>query len=118
MDGSLPRPTQSTAARAWDWVNNVVMRWIIAVLKDIIAESILSYKTTREIWNELNERYDQSSNAHLYSLQEELNNLVQTPNMKISEFFTKIKTLWDELDSLNSLSICSCAAANSCTCDL
>lgn len=63
VDGSLPRPTQTTAARAWNRVNNVVMGWIIAVLDDSIAKSILSYKTTREIWNELNERYGQSSNA-------------------------------------------------------
>lgn len=118
VDGSLPRPTQSTVARAWDRVNNVGMGWIIVVLEDSIAKSILSYKTAREIWNELNERYGQSSNAQLYSLQEELNNLVQTPNMKISKFFTKIKTLWDELDSLNPLPICSCAAASSCTCEI
>ena len=76
VDGSLLRPTQTTAARAWDRVNNVVMGWIIAVLEDSIAKSILSYKTTREIWNELNERYGKSSNAQLYSLQQELNNLV------------------------------------------
>lgn len=117
MDGSLPRPTQSIIARALDRVNNIVMGWIIVVLEDSIAKSILSYKTSREIWNELNERYGQSSNAQLYSLQE-LNNLVQTPNMKISEFFTKIKTLWDELDNFNPLPICSCTAANSCTCEI
>ena len=38
--------------------------------------------------------------------------------MKISEFFTKIKTLWDELDSLNPLPICSCDAANTCSCEI
>ena len=67
---------------------------------------------------ELGERYGQSSNAQLFSLQKELNNLVQTPNMKIAEFFTKIKTLWDELDGLNPLPTCSCPASDSCVCDI
>lgn len=60
VDGSLPRPTQTTATRAWDRVNNVFIGWIITVLEDSIAKSILSYKTTKKMWNELNERYGQS----------------------------------------------------------
>ena len=94
VDGSLTYPTHNSASdKAWDIVNNVVMGLIIAVLDDSIQKSILSYKTAREIWIELGERYSQSSNAQLFSLQEELNNFLQTPNMKIAEFFTKIKTL-------------------------
>lgn len=98
VDGSLPRPNGAAEGRAWDRVNNVVMGWIIAVLEDSIAKSVLSYKTAKEIWYELGERYGQSTNTQLFSMQEELNNLVQTPNMSIAEFFTKMKTLWGELD--------------------
>lgn len=118
VDGSLPRPTSNATGKAWDRVNNVVMGWIIAVLEDSIAKSVLSYKTAKDIWFGLAERYGQSTNTQLFSIQEELNNLFQTPNMSIAEFFTKIKTLWDELDNLNPLPTCSCAANNSCTCEL
>lgn len=118
VDGSLTRPTSNSAAKAWDKVDNVVMGWIISVLEDSIANSILSYKTSKDIWNELNERYGQSSNAQMFSLQEELNALVQTSEMSISEFFTKIKTLWDEFDSLNPVPTCSYSAAASCSCDV
>ena len=38
--------------------------------------------------------------------------------MKIAEFFTKIKTLWDELDSLNPIPISSYATSSSCECDI
>ena len=94
VDGSLPRPTNNVAARkAWDRVNNVIIGWIIAILENSIAKSFLSYKTAKEIWDELQERYGQSSNAQRFSLQEELNNLVQTPGMSIYDFFTRIKTL-------------------------
>ena len=117
IDGSLTSPiTNSTAI--WDRVNNVVMGWIIAVLEDSIAKSVLSYKIAREIWVELEERYGQSSNAQLFSPQEELNNLVQTPTMKIAEFLTKIKSLWDELDGLNPLPTCACPASDYCVCDI
>lgn len=44
VDGSLTRPsTNSTAMKAWDRVNNVVMGRIIGVIEDLIAKSVLSY---------------------------------------------------------------------------
>lgn len=119
VDGTLLRPTNGAAeGKAWDRVNNVVMGWIIAVLEDSIAKSVLSYKMAKEIWYELGERYGQSTNTQLFSIQEELNNLVQTPQMSIAEFFTKIKTFWDELDSLNPIPTCTCTANTSCICEL
>jgi LTR polyprotein gag-polypeptide-like protein len=118
VDGSLSGPTSNSSARVWDRVDNIVMGCIIGVLEDSIANSILSFKTSKEIWDELEERYGQSSNVQMFSLQEELNALVQTLEMSISEFFTKIKTLWDEFDALNPIPSCSCTAAASCTCDV
>ena len=73
VDGTLPRPSGSSASEAWDRVDHVVMGWIIAILEDSIANSVLSYKTSKAIWDELGERYGQSSNAQMFSLQEELN---------------------------------------------
>lgn len=58
VDGSLPRPTNNASKeKAWDRVNNIVMGWIIIVLEDSIAKNVLSYKTTKEIWYEPEERY-------------------------------------------------------------
>ncbi|XP_057538250.1 uncharacterized protein LOC130815786 [Amaranthus tricolor] len=118
VDGSLARLTNNSAAKAWDMVDNVVMGWIIAVLEDSIANSILSYKTSKDIWDEINERYGQSSNAQMFSLQEELNALTQTTDLSISDFFIKIKNLWDEFDGLNPIPTCSCNATASGTCNV
>lgn len=35
--------------------------------------------------------------------------------MSVSEFFTRMKTLWDEFDNLNSLPVCTCTG---CSCNL
>ena len=118
VDGSLPRPTSSSSSKVWIRVDHVVMRWIIVVLEDSIANSVLSYKTSKAIWDELRERYSQSSNAQMFSLQEELNALAHTPDMSISDFFTKIITLWDEFDELNPVPSCTCPTAVSCTCEI
>ena len=64
----------------------MVMGWIIDVLENSIANSILSYKTSKDIWDELGKRYGQSSNAQMLSLPEQLNALTQTLDMSVSEF--------------------------------
>lgn len=63
VDSSLPKPSNNGVGLAWERANNVVMGWIIGVLEESIAKSVLSYKTAKDIWNELNERYGQSSNS-------------------------------------------------------
>lgn len=57
VDGTLVRPTNNSGANIWDRVDNVVIGWIIGVLEDSITNNILSFKTSKEIWDELGERY-------------------------------------------------------------
>jgi len=60
----------------------------------------------------LEQRFGRSNGAKLYRLQKELSCLVQENN-DIAGYFTKLKRLWDELDSLNLLTCCICV----CTCE-
>lgn len=58
-------------------------------------------KTVRELWISLEHRFGQSNGAKLYHLQKELSMLIQGTS-NIVGYFTKLKRLWDELDSLNT----------------
>ena len=109
VDGRTPKPAKdSSDLAAWKRVNNVIIGWFLSSLEPNITKSVQWHKTAKEIWDELHERYGRSSNAQLYSLQEELSQLTHDPDMSIAEFYTKIKSLWDELDHLNPLPSCSC----------
>ncbi|CAO2841301.1 unnamed protein product [Amaranthus hypochondriacus] len=46
--------------------------------------------------------------GQLYSLQEELSNISHQPNQHNADYFTKMKTIWDEIDHLNPLPTCTC----------
>lgn len=70
---------------------------------------------SHEIWCDLEECLGHGSIAQLFSLQEELTNMSQQPNQRIFYYFTKMKTICDELDHLSPLPICKC---NGCTCSL
>lgn len=71
-------------------------------------------KTSKEIWEDLEERYGYASMAQIYSLEQQLLEVHQGQN-SVSEFFTKIKTVWDGINYANPLPHCTC---NKCTCNL
>ncbi|XP_059294735.1 uncharacterized protein LOC132047752 [Lycium ferocissimum] len=112
VDGTTKEPMEGSDLRsAWCRSNNMVISWLLNSLSRDISESVLYYATAKDIWEELEARFGQSSGARLYQLQKELSDLVQGPS-DIATYFTKIKRLWDELDTLDSFIPCSC----DCTC--
>jgi len=97
VHGSLQKPdSNSVNLKKWIKCNDMVMSWILNVLTKTIADSIICAKTARQMWIELEERFDQINGAKLYQVQKEMCNVSQGTN-DIATYFTKVKSLWDEL---------------------
>ena len=88
----------------------MVTSWILNVLSQDIAESVLYSDSTHDIWKELEDRYGQASGAKLFQLEKDIRLSGQDTN-DVAGYFTKLKKNWDELNTLSSLPICSCGAA-------
>ncbi|KAM3282710.1 hypothetical protein P3S67_026355 [Capsicum chacoense] len=113
ITGYHPCPaSDSTDFQAWNRCNDMVTSWILNSLSKDIADSVIYSKTVQELWIILEHKFGQSNGAKLYHLQKELNNLNQGTNSKAG-YFTRLKKLWDELNSLNSNIQCSCV----CMCE-
>ena len=46
----------------------MIIGWIIASLERSIARSVMYYVRSREIWQDIEDRYGQTSTAQIYSL--------------------------------------------------
>jgi len=88
----------------------MVTSWLLNSLSKDIADSMIYSKTARDLYIDLEQRFGQSNGAKLFHLQKELSDLVQA-NSDVAGYYTKMKRLWDELDSLNSDNRCSCNCA-------
>nr|XP_009772676.1 PREDICTED: uncharacterized protein LOC104223020 [Nicotiana sylvestris] len=64
-----------------------------------------------ELWRELEDRYDQTNGTKLYQIQKEINDLSQG-SLDITSYYTKMKKLWEELNTLIAKSHCTC----NCSC--
>jgi len=113
IDGFLevPADTDLKMKRAWSRCNGMVLSWLLNSLSKEIAESVLYSHSAKVLWSDLEDRFGQANGAKLFQLQKDLNAVVQG-NSSISAYFTKMKSLWDELDALSTFSACSC----NCTC--
>lgn len=85
------------------------MSWILNVLSKNIADSVIYAKSARQMWLELEERFGQLVNgAKLYHVKKEMSHVSQGTS-DIASYFTKVKNLWDELDNLDEIPLCTCS---------
>nr|XP_016448700.1 PREDICTED: uncharacterized protein LOC107773790 [Nicotiana tabacum] len=91
IDGTSVQPNiSSDSFKSWDRCNDVVISWLLNTLSKEIAESVLYSKTAREIWTELEESESVQG------------------SLDIASYYTKLKRLWGELDSLDTCQYCTC----------
>ncbi|XP_074352988.1 uncharacterized protein LOC141692148 [Apium graveolens] len=112
VDGTLAKPAiTDTSYKFWSRCNSMITGWIITALDPQIAASILYVDTARAIWLDLEERFGQVSSAQLYALEQEVFQISQD-TFSISEYYTQLKRIWDEIDNLKPLPKCECAHCN------
>ncbi|KAL5552689.1 hypothetical protein UlMin_040090 [Ulmus minor] len=109
VDGSIPG-TDANLFNSWIRNNNIVISWILNLISKEISASIIFAASTREIWLDLRDRFQQKNGPRIFQLKRELMNLRQDQSF-VSIYFTKLKTIWEELSNYHpncSCGKCSC----------
>ncbi|XP_070026367.1 uncharacterized protein [Nicotiana sylvestris] len=113
INGACSEPTlYATEYSQWSRCNDMVTSWLLNSLTKEIRDNMIYSRTAKDLCNNLEHMFGQSSGAKLYHLQKEISELAQGSS-SIAWYFTTLKRLRDELDSLNSHLGCTC----DCTCD-
>ncbi|XP_049342885.1 uncharacterized protein LOC125807200 [Solanum verrucosum] len=99
INGKVVRP---------DPADPTFMQW-----KRYLGDKLQYVNNAKELWEELEVRYDQTNGCNLYQLQKEINDLVQG-TLDVTSYYTKMKKLWEEMNTLDSIiSVLVCV----CVCD-
>ncbi|XP_039145721.1 uncharacterized protein LOC120282957 [Dioscorea cayenensis subsp. rotundata] len=68
-----------------------------------IADSVIYYPTAHEVWEDLRERFSQRNAPRIFEIQRDIASLRQE-QLSISAYYTKLKSLWDELATYSDAS--------------
>jgi len=92
----------------------LVISWFLKDVSQSIPHRIICVDNSFDIWNDLKERFSQGDMIHISDLQVIISSF-KRDELTVTNYFTKLKILWDELDLFHPLPACSCASK--CTCN-
>ncbi|XP_073024275.1 uncharacterized protein [Primulina eburnea] len=110
VDNSIQRPPlDDLLYGAWLRCNSMVISWILNSVAKEIADSLMYIPTAHGIWNDLCDRFHQSNAPRIFQIKKLLNGLQQC-SMDVTTYYTRLRTLWDELKDFHPISVCNCGS--------
>ena len=92
-----------------------ICSWLVHSVSLPIRQSVIWIDVAVDVWNDLKTRYSQGDLSRIFDLQSETSSLSQN-DLSMTDYFTKLKIIWDELDNFqpNLIHVCQ----NKCSCSV
>ncbi|KAL9242033.1 hypothetical protein vseg_016078 [Gypsophila vaccaria] len=115
IDGKVVKPTgdegeDNIELVAWRQCNAMVKGWLRSSIDEKLHASIAFSGNVKKIWDELRDRYTTGNAPRVHQLKGELNACKQKKE-SVVEYYTRLKTIWDELANYSKVPQCTCGAA-------
>lgn len=94
----------------WESVNVVVLARIMNTLSKDLLSGVVYSSEAHHVWIDLQERFDQSHGMQVFHLLRQIHTQNQW-TMGISQYFSKLRFLYDQLSSTIETPTCSCEKA-------
>ncbi|XP_019158343.1 PREDICTED: uncharacterized protein LOC109155071 [Ipomoea nil] len=116
IDSSVAAPNrEDNRYGPWRRCNLMLCSWIFRSVHPSIAQSVMRLESSRDVWNDLKRRFAQCDAQRISGLQNDIYSLKQG-SQSISDYYTKCRTMWEEMNTLRPLPLCICDPR--CRCDL
>ncbi|XP_024164426.1 uncharacterized protein LOC112171477 [Rosa chinensis] len=106
VNGSIRAPSPEADPEGyvtWSRCNDMVHSWIVNTISSKITDSIIYYPTAHEVWEDLSEHFSQGNAPRIFEIQLDIASLKQE-QQSVSAYYTKLKSLWDELATYSEAS--------------
>jgi hypothetical protein len=116
VDGSIGPPQEGISSplySLWNRCNIVVITWILNCVSKEIHATMLYKQTASEIWAILRNRFSQSNGPQIFQVEQAIGSSNQS-HVSVSDYYTKLQGLWEELLNYRPIPICTCIPSCSC----
>ncbi|KAF7843884.1 Integrase, catalytic core [Senna tora] len=114
IDKSIEEPTDEEDYWKWKKADSMVKSWIVNSMTKELADFFVYCRTTRELWDELEDRFGKACGPLLYQIQREVASTEQGSDSLVT-YYGKLRKWWDELDRLKPTPRCTCGG---CKCGI
>ncbi|XP_022040031.1 uncharacterized protein LOC110942567 [Helianthus annuus] len=114
IDGTIKKQESDATYMAWMRCDTMIKVWLHTAMEKDIRTSVKYASTAQEIWADLKERFGKETAPKAYEMKQSLSPIRQDGS-SISAYYTKLRALWDEIQSVFSTPICNCG---NCTCNI
>lgn len=109
IDGRFPKSKFAPELfDLWEKCNVVVLSWIMNAARPGLLNSVVYCGDAHRVWCDLKEKFDKINGAHVFQLHKEIHSLTQGI-MTVTYYYTTLKELLNEYDSIIPCPECSCA---------
>ncbi|XP_073121310.1 uncharacterized protein [Henckelia pumila] len=109
IDGSIESPSETENPKEfalWNQCNSMILSWFTHSVEPDLAKGVIHATTARQVWEDFKDQFSQKNAPAIYQIQKSLASLSQG-TMTVSVYFTKLKSLWDELDTYRPIFACN-----------
>ncbi|XP_074289513.1 uncharacterized protein LOC141614668 [Silene latifolia] len=118
IDGSVKKPDISDKKyHQWMRCDILVRQWMRNSMDDDIKENMSYANSSKDLWDEMIERYDDVNAIEIYQFRKDLN-VISQGNTPLIEYYGNLKRTWKNLDTLDLIPTCTCGALSAYTCQL
>jgi len=108
VDGTCRREKyKGDLEHEWERCNAFVLSWITNSVSKELANGLMFSSNAHNVWMDLKERFDKRNLTRIYQLHREICTMSQG-TFSVSEYYSKLRNLWDEHISLVPLPSCEC----------
>ncbi|XP_074310389.1 uncharacterized protein LOC141646380 [Silene latifolia] len=114
-DGSIKKSSEEPLLGQWEVIHCTIVSWLRATIDPAVLESIPYVEDATAMWKDLEERFAVVDGTSIHSLKTELGECRQTKGMSVTQYYGKLKSLWDAISIHEPPFACQCGK---CTCDI
>ena len=110
INGTLKKPAEgSLDLENWLAVNSMLVGWIHIAIQPR-GRSTRTYMDAHQLWSNFKERFSVGNTVRIHQIKAQLASCRQE-GQSMLDYFGKLSTLWEELQSYQPIHVCSCGAA-------